>query len=527
MLRAIAIVLCASLAPSSSATIALGRAQAAPAPVAFVQHTLIPAPRSIELLSGEYVLTPGTAILVPAANEHAAWVGRYLSDLIGIAAGPEPLRVETGSAAAGIRLQLNPAGPNTNKEAYELQVTSEGVTITASDAAGLFYGVQTFRQLLPPFVEYEAVRADKQRSVRARAVKISDAPRFVWRGAMLDVSRHFFSVEEVKRYIDLLALHKLNRLHLHLADDQGWRVEITSWPRLTAHGGSTEVGGGLGGFYTQAQYRDIATYAQQRFITIVPEIDMPGHTNAALASYAELNCDGNARDLYTGIEVGFSALCVDKEVTYKFIDDVVREIAALTPGAYFHVGGDEVKTLSSAQYVGFINRVQKIVNSHGKQMIGWDEIAPAALVPTTLVQHWRPDGSPAPAVAKGAKVIMSLANKAYLDMKYDVDTPLGLNWAGFIDVKTAYDWDPAAAVTEVPEASLAGVEAPIWSETLATIRDVEFMAFPRLAAIAEIGWSRRDARSWDDFRGRLGAQAPRWTALGINFYRSPSITWKD
>ena len=198
---------------------------------------------------------------------------------------------------------------------------------------------------------------------------------------MLDVARHFLSVDEVKRYVDLMAIHKLNRLHLHLADDQGWRIEIGSWPNLAAHGGSTEVGGGAGGFYTHAQYSELVRYAAERFITIVPEIDMPGHTNAALASYAELNCDGVAPPLYTGIEVGFSALCVDKEITYTFIDDVVREIAAITPGPWFHIGGDEVKTLAPERYARFIERVQTIVQSHGKQMIGWDEIAAADAAP--------------------------------------------------------------------------------------------------------------------------------------------------
>jgi hexosaminidase len=343
---------------------------------------------------------------------------------------------------------------------------------------------------------------------------------------MLDVARHFFSVDEVKRYIDLIAIYKLNRLHLHLADDQGWRIEIKSWPNLTKHGGSTEVGGGPGGFYTQAQYADIVAYARDRFIDIVPEIDMPGHTNAALASYAELNCDGKARPLYTGIEVGFSALCVEKDVTYRFIDDVVREIAALSPSRYFHVGGDEVKTLTPDQYVRFIERVQKIVQSHGKLMAGWDEIAPAALAPGTLVQHWRPDGSPTAAVAKGARVVMSVANRAYLDMKYDNSTPIGLNWAANIEVRDSYEWDPADVAPGIPESALEGVEAPIWSETLGSIRDVEFMAFPRLVAIAEIAWTREDGRKWADFRQRLGAHGPRFTALGINFYRAASVPWK-
>ena len=258
-------------------------------------------------------------------------------------------------------------------------MTPERVTIRASHAAGLFYGVQSFRQLLPAFVEYDAVRPDKARPVVAAAARIADRPRFAWRGAMLDVARHFLSVAEVKRFVDLMVIYKLNRLHLHLADDQGWRVEIRAWPKLTAHGGSTEVGGGAGGYYTQAEYADLVDYASKRFVTVVPEIDMPGHTNAALASYAELNCDGKARELYTGIEVGFSALCVDHERTYAFISDVVREIAAITPGPWFHIGGDEVKTLTPRQYGGFIERVQTIVQSHGKHMIGWDEVSASRL----------------------------------------------------------------------------------------------------------------------------------------------------
>jgi hexosaminidase len=510
-----------ALAGFSSLTIACG-GSAPPGS----SHMLIPAPISVETPGGgEFVVNANTVIGVTPGDEHAAWVARYLADTIGLAAGATAPRVDTvTSPAAGmIHLAISPVEGG-GDEGYQLAVAADRISITANHAAGLFYGVQTLRQLLPPFVEYEAYRADDARPVRVAPIRVVDRPRFVWRGAMLDVARHFFSVDEVKRYIDLISAYKLNRLHLHLADDQGWRIEIKSWANLTAIGAATEVGGGPGGFYTQAQYADIVSYARDRFVTIVPEIDLPGHTNAALAAYAELNCDGKARELYTGIEVGFSALCVEKDVTYKFIDDVVREIAAMTPGPYFHVGGDEMKTLTPDQFKAFIERVQGIVQSHGKQMIGWDEIAPINLLPTTLVQHWRPDGSPTAAVAKGAKVIMSVANRAYLDMKYDNTSPIGQAWAGLIDVRTAYDWDPATIAPGISEVAIAGVEAPIWTETLANMRDVEFMAFPRLPGLAEVAWSP-SGRNWDEYRRRLASHAPRWIAMGINFFRAPGVDW--
>lgn len=498
----------------------------AAAPMDPVEH-LVPLPLSVERKEGAFEITQATVIYFNGGN-HYELSARFLSDFIGLATGAQNLRVEKSEGAPPAGSIFMTSGPNLGEDGYELSVSTSGITITGGNSSGVFHGVQTLRQLLPAALEYEALRAPRRNPppLRVPAIVVRDKPRFSWRGAMLDVSRHFFPVDDVKRYIDLLALHKLNRLHLHLADDQGWRIEITSWPNLAKHGGSTEVMGGAGGFYTQQQYAEIVKYAADRFITIVPEIDMPGHTNAALASYAELNCDGQARPLYTGIEVGFSALCVDKEITYKFIDDVVREIAALTPGAWFHIGGDEVKTLSAEQYAGFINRVQGIVQSHGKQMIGWDEIAPANLLPTSVVQHWRPKTTPKDAVAKGAKVIMSVANRAYIDMKYDAATPIGLEWAARIEVQDSYDWDPASAADGVPESALLGVEAPLWSETLATIRDVEFLAFPRLAAIAEVAWTAQTRRQWEGFRVRLGGQAARWQAMGINFYRSPQVPWR-
>ena len=284
---------------------------------------------------------------------------------------------------------LDPSRDALGDEGYELTVATAAVQITARTPAGVFYGVQTLRQLMPSSIEHQAPRPHP---VSIPGARIEDRPRFVWRGAMLDVARHFFGPADVRRYIDLLALYKFNRLHLHLSDDQGWRLEIKSWPNLTAHGASTAVGGGPGGYYTQQDYTELIAYARDRFITVIPEIDMPSHINAALASVPELNCDGVAPPLYTGIEVGFSNFCVDKEITYKFIDDVVREIAGLTPAPYFHIGGDEVKKITPAQYRAFMERVQGIVASHGKTPIAWDEVAAATLLPSTIVQQWRPAG---------------------------------------------------------------------------------------------------------------------------------------
>ena len=493
-----------------------------------MQHTLVPRPAVFEPGAGDgFLVSATTAISVPAGNEEMSRIGRFLSDWIGIAAGPAPPRVDAGTPPPrdAIVLQLGQIA-DTAADAYELAVTADRVTITARTPGGVFYGVQTLRQLLPPFVEHEATRADASRPVRAPAVRIADSPRFAWRGAMLDVARHFFGVDDVKRYMDLMALYKLNVLHLHLSDDQGWRIEIKSWPNLTAEGGKSEVGGGPGGFYTQQDYGELVAYGRDRGITLIPEIEMPSHINAALASYAELNCDGVARQRYSGIEVGFSVVCVDKEITYKFIGDVVSEISALTPGPYFHIGGDEVRTLlPEPQYIAFIERVQGIVQSHGKEMIGWDEIAAAGLLKTTVVQYWRPDGAPLQAAAKGGnRVVVSVANRAYLDMQYDTSSPIGLHWAAYIDVPDAYDWDPVTVAKGLPESAIVGVEAPLWTETAASMRDVEWLAFPRLAAIAEIGWSKGE-RQWPEFAPRLGAQAPRWTALGINFYRSPKVPW--
>ena len=493
-----------------------------PAAPAVERPALIPLPASVSMTQGEpFPITKDTVIEVTPKEPQLRRVAEMVADLLWPAlearlairdAGPNP-------AAGTIRLEVEPASARP-EEGYDLAVARDGIRIAGRTPAGVFYGVQTLRQLMPWSVE---LRGPRPFAVAVPAARISDAPRFGWRGAMLDVARHFFGPAEVKRYIDLIALYKINRLHLHLSDDQGWRIEIAKWPKLTRIGGSIEVKGGPGGFYTKKDYADIVAYARDRFITVVPEIEMPSHCNAALASYPELNCDGKAPALYTGIDVGFSNFCFEKPITFRFLDDVLRELAAMTPGPWLHVAGDEVKKMTPEQYAAFMERAQAIVVKHGKIPVGWDEMIHSKLQPATVVQYWRPDASMAP--PPGTKLILSPANRFYLDMKYDDSTVLGLDWAGKVDVEVPYLWDPAKHLS-VDESQILGVEAPIWSETPANMDDVEFLLFPRLPAAAEVAWTAQAARDWNDFRARLGAQAPRWSALGINAYWSPKIEWK-
>ena len=321
----------------------------------------------------------------------------------------------------------------------------------------------------------------------------------------------------------MLAYYKINYFHMHLTDDQGWRVEIKSWPNLTAHGSKSAVNGDPGGFYTHAEYSEIVTYAQSLYITVVPEIDLPSHINAALASYPELNEDGVAPDLYTGVEVGFNSLSADKEVTYRFINDVMREVAGLTSGSYIHIGGDEAKVTSDEDYRTIIHRTQEIVQSYGKQMIGWDEILKCDLSPSTVVQYWRFNENDKSA-PENIKFIISPANKSYVDMKYHPETP-GYDWAGTVSIQQAYGWNPPDEVSGLVEENVLGVEAPLWSETLLTIKDIEFMAFPRLPGIAEIGWSPQPLE-WAEYKNRLATHGKRFEALGINFYKSDLIEWE-
>jgi hexosaminidase len=486
---------------------------------------LIPQPSSLRATGSACTITAGTRIRVPWGRADAYAVGAYLADVLRPSTG-YPLEVVTCAGPGGDIVLEFGGGPELGQEGYELRVSHGQVRIIAQACAGLFYGVQTLRQLLPPRVESR----DRQHGPWSiPGVHVVDGPRFAWRGVMLDVARHFFTVDEVKSYIDLASMYKLNHLHLHLTDNEGWRIDIESWPRLARYGGSTEAGGGPGGYYTHADYAEIVRHAAARFMTIVPEIDTPGHVTAALASYAELNCDGVAPPLLSG---GYSSLCVRKPITYRFLDDVIGELSAITPGAYIHMGGDEALSTSAEDYVYFVERMQRIVHAHGKKLTGWHQIDAAEIAAGQLAQYWGLSGSaPDEALALRAKsygdqLVMSPADKVYLDMKYNPQSPIGQNWAGYNSVQDSYSWDPATFVPGITESNVRGVEAPLWTDLLSTVSQLQYMTFPRLPGVAEIGWSPKRTHSWEDYRIRLAAQGPRWDILGINYYRSPQVPWQ-
>ncbi len=392
-----------------------------------------------------------------------------------------------------IKLELSPSS-EISKEFYQLKIDKKGIEVISNTEEGLYRGLTTLKQVV--------IFSEIKNNIKTLSTGIiNDFTGYDYRGSMMDVARHFFHVEDVKRYIDILSLYKFNFLHLHLSDDQGWRIEIKKWPKLTTIGGEKEVGGTEGGFYTQKEYKELVNYAHNKFITIIPEIDVPGHTNAALASYSELNCDGVSPEIYTGTEVGFSSLCAQRKETYTFLRDVVNEISILTKGPYFHVGGDESYKTSKEDFIQIIDSVISYVHKNNKTPITWDNEVKNA----EIAQLWNLKGNDFVALKKTKKIIYSPANKAYLDMKYDSLSKFGLNWAGYSTVKNAYEWDPKIIATQLNlnEIDILGIEAPIWSETISSFDELAYLVFPRLLGHSEIGWTSNENRKWEAYIQRL------------------------
>lgn len=500
------------------------------------QYAIIPIPISMADADGYFTIKAGTKITSsPELSNEAQFLRQQLKSLTSL-----EVDFEEGVSENVIEFVLSPNSV-IPEEGYTLEVASEKITITGKTAAGIFWGTQTLVQLIPS-VENRDFGPNPQFTIAAGMIE--DHPEYEYRGMMLDVARHFFPVDEVKHLIDQISKYKINHLHLHLSDDQGWRIEIKSWPLLTEIGGSTQVGGEAGGYYTQEDYKEIVRYAMERHMTIVPEIDMPGHTNSALAAYGELNpgikvpeegavatertrmgVAGQPTPLYTGTEVGFSTLDTKRPETYQFVEDVIREISEITPGPFFHIGGDESHVTEMEDYIPFIEKAQDLVTKYGKRTLGWDEVAHAQLLPTSVAQYWAKSENAVMAIEQGAKVLISPATKVYLDMKYDSTTHIGLSWAATIELDEAYNWDPTTLDEKIKREHILGVEAPLWTETVTNRDDIEFLTFPRLAAIAEVAWSPKEKRDWNSFANRVARHGKRWESEGINFYRSPKVDW--
>jgi hexosaminidase len=515
---------------------------------------IIPAPVCVQLTPGNFELRSDARILADRELRNEAGL---LAARLRASTGYQ-LKIKSSKSRIGaddIVLTTRDAGTNCGAEGYELSVTTNGVAIRAATAAGVFYGTQSLLQLLPP----EIFSTNRLTGVDwpIPCVKIEDRPRFVWRGFMLDVSRHFFTKTEVERVLDLMALYKLNTFHWHLVDDQGWRIQIKKYPRLTSVGAwRKDIGFGLasnsataydahgryGGFYTQRDIREVVAYAAARHITIVPEIEMPGHSSAALTAYPQFAClDARITmpdkgGVYTGV------YCAGNDATFEFLGNILSEVAGLFPGKYIHIGGDEVDKrnwkncpLCQARIKSeglqdekelqayFIGRIEKNVIAHGKQLIGWSEIREGGLAPSAALMDWI--GGGAESAASGHDVVMTPTQYCYFDhyqsTNYNAE-PKAIGWNGrkpaFLLLERVYQFDPMPE-NLAPEykAQVLGAQANLWTEYVPNLRHVEYMMFPRLDALSEVDWSPKVTRDWDDFQSRVALNEKRLDALGVNY----------
>jgi hexosaminidase len=512
---------------------------------------VIPRPAHVTMGTGTFHIERGTEIRVLHAGRH---IGEQLADYLEPAMGWR-LPVRVGGTPSGSELVLirDTSLHALGAEGYKLSVTSHRVTVRAPETAGLFYGIQTIRQLLPTDIFRDAPVDSTEWTMPA--VTIEDQPRFRWRGAHLDVVRHFMPKEFVKKYIDLLALHKMNSFHWHLTDDQGWRIEIRKYPKLTEVGAwrketmvppyprnradmkfdSTPTGG----FYTQDDIREIVAYAADRHINVVPEIEMPGHAVAAIAAYPELGLTGDTTTVATYWGV-FSNILNPTDATVKFFQDVLTEVMELFPSKFIHVGGDEAnKDLWKAspeiqariKQLGlkneaelqswFIRQMDKFLTAHGRRLIGWDEILEGGLAPGATVMSWRGVAGGIAAARAGHDVVMAPTSHTYLDYYQSQDRahePIAIG--GFLPMDTVYAFDPYPDSLEAQyRKHILGAQVQLWTEYIPTPRQAEYMAYPRTSAFSEVVWTPENERDYGDFLRRLKVHERRLDALDVNYRR--------
>jgi hexosaminidase len=539
---------------------------------------LIPVPKKMEVTEGQFWLVPAVHIEVDAASGDSA---QYLATKLRASTG-YLLQIRTNNQPSPekgiIQITTNGARPELSPEGYELNVQPYAVEITAPTQAGLFYGVQTLLQLFPPeiFSKHPVTNGAWKIPFAAHIV---DQPRFKWRGFMLDCSRHFFPKDDVKRVLDEMAMHKLNTFHWHLTDDQAWRIEIKKYPKLTEVGAwrhqskltsphgdgnpsdnyqpawsvppASAFGpdGRYGGYYTQDDIREIVAYASERHITVVPEIEMPGHAVAALAAYPQLSCDKGHYDTDAKAGVNSGVFCVSNDDVLTFLHNVLSEVFQLFPGKYVHVGGDEVNAAVKAQTWGkcpscqalmkangftnldqlqgwFTGQIGKYVDEHGKSLIGWSEIAEAPLPNNAAIMDWI--GGAVQAATNGHDVVMTPTRYCYLDYYQSLDHGTEPRAQGFLPLERVYSFEPVPAALPPQFAShILGGQGNLWTEYVPSLAHAEFMMFPRLCALAEIGWSPKETRDWNNFQQRLQTHELRFGELGLNYRRDLSVPVGD
>lgn len=518
--------------------------------------SVIPKPVKMQAFDGDFVIRDNTKILVESGNKEIKRIGEYFADLFNKASGYN-LKVEEytkqGMIKNAILLTTVDANEKLGDEGYELSVDPNSVVLRAPKTAGLFYGVQTIRQLPPVQIEsHVEVRSDIAWFIPS--VKIKDTPRYKWRGMHLDVCRHFMPKEFVKEYIDYLAMYKFNTFHWHLTEDQGWRIEIKKYPKLTEIGAWRKEtlighmrdeppkfdGKAHGGFYTEEDIKEIIEYAKSRYITVVPEIEMPGHAGAAIASYPELSCTGGPFEVMTKWGVNEDVYCAGNEKTFSFLEDVLSEVIELFPSEYIHIGGDEcpkarweecpkcqarikeenLKDEDELQSY-FIKRIEKFLISKGRKLIGWDEILEGGLASEATVMSWRGMVGGIEASKAGHDVVMAPYSHVYFDYYQGNPDLEPLAIGGYLPLKSVYSFEPTPEELTPEEAKhILGAQANVWTEYIKTPERVEYMAFPRIAAISEVVWTPKELKDWDDFIIRMEKQFRRYKLLGINYAKS-------